>query len=135
MNYGGFFDYNAKKIRLAEVEKELENPDIWSNQELAQELSRQKKQLEGVTTTLDRLGLSIDSCSELYEMATGDNYDEDTLLAIKADLDAAKDEVDRLEFRRMFSHPMDPNNCFIDMGFYVFRRPLNCQIKAGYSFL
>ncbi len=26
-----------------------------------------------------------------------------------------KIDLDKLEFRRMFSHPMDPNNCFIDI--------------------
>ncbi len=114
MNYGGFFDFNDKKQQLAAVEKELENPEIWNNPEQAQDLSRRKKQLENVTLTLEKLDTTIESCLELFELATSD-YDEETLLAIKADLDVTKDELDKLEFRRMFSHPMDPNNCFIDI--------------------
>ena len=114
MNYGGFFDFNDKKQQLAAVEKELENPEIWNNPEQAQDLSRRKKQLETVTLTLEKLDTTIESCLELFELATTD-YDEETLLAIKADLDVTKDELDKLEFRRMFSHPMDPNNCFIDI--------------------
>lgn len=47
-------------------------------------------------------------------MATSE-YDEETILAIQDDLNVAKEELDKLEFRRMFSHPMDPNNCFIDI--------------------
>jgi len=41
--------------------------------------------------------------------------DEDTLIAIEADAATLKGLVEGMEFRRMFSHPMDPNNCFIDI--------------------
>jgi peptide chain release factor 2 len=41
--------------------------------------------------------------------------DEDTLIAIEADVATLKGLVEGMEFRRMFSHPMDPNNCFIDI--------------------
>ena len=47
-------------------------------------------------------------------MARGED-DEDTLLAIDADAQALEQQVAALEFRRMFSHPMDPNNCFVDI--------------------
>lgn len=111
---GGFFDYAGKKSALEKVNLELENPDIWNNQERAQELSKQKKQLEAVVGNLDTLDTTITGCKELFDLATSEN-DEETILLIQADLNIAKDELDKLEFRRMFSHPMDPNNCFIDI--------------------
>jgi len=114
MIFGGFFDYPGKKSTLEQINIELENPDIWDNQERAQELNRQKKQLEAVVLNLDNLGATIISCQELFELAHAEN-DEETLLLIQADLEIAKAELDKLEFRRMFSHPMDPNNCFIDI--------------------
>lgn len=114
MSYGGFFDYEGKFNQLAKVNEELENPNIWNNPEHAQELSRQKKQLEGVVITLDNLKSAIASGAELFDMAREEN-DEDTILLVENDLLAAKAELDKLEFRRMFSHPMDPNNCFIDI--------------------
>jgi len=114
MIFGGFFDYPGKKSTLEQVNIELENPDIWNNQERAQELNKQKKQLEAVVLNLDNLGATIISCLELFELAHAEN-DEETLLLIQADLEIAKAELDKLEFRRMFSHPMDPNNCFIDI--------------------
>ena len=33
MRSGGIFDYDAKRERLEEVERELENPDIWNDPE------------------------------------------------------------------------------------------------------
>lgn len=114
MNLGGSFNYKEKKRKLADIEQELENPDIWNNPDQAQDLSRQKKQLENIVTTLDKLDNNINSCAELLDMAREEN-DEKSILLIQDDLNSAKAELDKLEFRRMFSHPMDPNNCFIDI--------------------
>ena len=47
-------------------------------------------------------------------MARGEN-DDDTLLAVEADAAAIEKQVAALEFRRMFSQPADPNNCFLDI--------------------
>lgn len=114
MNYGGFFDYSGKKTQLEQIEIELENPEIWNDQDNAQELSRKKKQLETVVNSLDNLDNNIASCKELFDMARAEN-DEDTILMVESDINIAKTELDKLEFRRMFSHPMDPNNCFVDI--------------------
>ncbi len=48
------------------------------------------------------------------EMARDEN-DEDTLVAVEADAAALREQVEGLEFRRMFSNPLDKNNCFIDI--------------------
>jgi len=47
-------------------------------------------------------------------MAREEN-DTDTLIAVEADAHALQTQVEGLEFRRMFSNPLDPNNCFIDI--------------------
>ena len=41
--------------------------------------------------------------------------DDDTIHAVKADLDSTEEKLAKLEFRRMFHDPMDPNNCFVDI--------------------
>ena len=41
--------------------------------------------------------------------------DDATLESVAADAAALEKTVAEMEFRRMFSHPMDPNNCFIDI--------------------
>jgi peptide chain release factor 2 len=46
-------------------------------------------------------------------MAREEN-DDATLLSIEADSLSLAQQVEALEFRRMFSNPMDPNNCFMD---------------------
>ena len=41
--------------------------------------------------------------------------DDAALLSIQRDIGNVEKTVAEMEFRRMFSNPMDPNNCFIDI--------------------
>ncbi len=41
--------------------------------------------------------------------------DDATLEGVGADAEALEKTVADMEFRRMFSHPLDPNNCFLDI--------------------
>ncbi|MCC2635999.1 MAG: peptide chain release factor 2, partial [Ramlibacter sp.] len=41
--------------------------------------------------------------------------DEAGLASIEADAAKLREIVEKLEFRRMFNQPADPNNCFLDL--------------------
>ena len=47
-------------------------------------------------------------------MAREEN-DIDTLVAVEADTHSLQKQVEDMEFRRMFSNPLDKNSCFIDI--------------------
>ena len=111
---GGIFDFEAKQKRLAALNREQEDPQLWANQRRAQEIGREKKALEAVVETLKRVGVGIADTSELFELARAEG-DDATLLGIFSDTEKLKNEVAALEFRRMFSNPLDPNNCFMDI--------------------
>ena len=91
----------------------LEHPDVWNNPENAQKLGKEKRMLEGVVNTLNNLETGISDSQELFEMAKEENDDE-SLLGIANDSEALEKTVEEMEFRRMFSEPMDENNCFIE---------------------
>lgn len=44
-----------------------------------------------------------------------DENDDRTLIAVEKDLAPVSQMVGDLEFQRMFSHPQDPNDCFVDI--------------------
>lgn len=113
-NYGGIFDYESKAARLEEVSQLLEDPGIWSHAERAQSLGREKKTLESVVATLDAVSQQLADAGDLFAMAKEEN-DENTLLAVETDVATVEAQVADIEFRRMFSNPADPNNCFIDI--------------------
>jgi peptide chain release factor 2 len=113
-NFGGFFDFDAKSARLIEVNQLLEDPQLWSDPKRAQEMGREKKSLEAVVEALRGLKGRVDESSELLEMARSEN-DDATLLAVEEDVSGIEKEVGDMEFRRMFSNPADPSNCFLDI--------------------
>ncbi len=113
-SYGGIFDYDRKALRLNEVNAALENPSVWNEPKRAQELGREKKLLENVVGTIDHLRGNLDDNTELYEMSKADG-DIAGLQAIEADAHKLREVVEQFEFRRMFSNPADPLNCFIDI--------------------
>jgi peptide chain release factor 2 len=111
---GGIFDLEGKQRRLAEVERELSDPKVWSDQQRAQELGKEKKALEAVVGTLGRVGSGLADAAELFGLAKADN-DDATLEEIGVETTKIEKDIAAMEFRRMFSNPLDPNNCFIDI--------------------
>jgi peptide chain release factor 2 len=67
-----------------------------------------------VVETIDHLRSNLADHTELYEMSKTDE-DFDGLAAIRDEADKLRETVEQLEFRRMFSNPADPGNCFIDI--------------------
>jgi len=92
----------------------LEQPDVWSDQKRAQELGREKKALEDVVDRMRRLDHDLGDATELFELSRADQ-DSSALVAIDADVTALAQQIGDLEFQRMFSNPLDPNNCFLDI--------------------
>jgi len=111
---GGIFDFDAQSLRLKAVARDLEDPQVWADPKRAQELGREKKQLESVVGTLSGLDQNLKDTGELFELARTEG-DEDTLQALQSDVHGLESIVGAMEFRRMFSNPMDPNPCFIDI--------------------
>ncbi|WP_152249164.1 peptide chain release factor 2 [Xanthomonas maliensis] len=110
----GYLDYDAKKERLEEVSRELESPEVWNDAERAQGLGRERSMLEktvgGIADVLSGLADAVD----LLELAESEQ-DEETALAVVADLDRYQLQVEKLEFQRMFSGKMDGANAFVDI--------------------
>ncbi|HEY1607890.1 MAG TPA: peptide chain release factor 2 [Paraburkholderia sp.] len=110
----GYLDYDAKATRLVEVNRELEDPNVWNDSKHAQALGKEKKLLEGVVDVLSSIDNDLRDTQDLFEMAREEN-DEDTLVACEADAGDIEKRVADVEFRRMFANPADPNNAFIDI--------------------
>ncbi|MDB5766593.1 MAG: prfB [Collimonas fungivorans] len=64
--------------------------------------------------TLTKIEADLRDTSDLFQMAR-EEQDEETIEAVEADTEGLHKLVEGMEFRRMFSNPMDPNNCFIDI--------------------
>jgi len=99
---------------LEEVDRELEDPTVWENQDRAQALGKERASLESVITLLERIDQSLTEASELAKLAE-EEEDKSAFRDIKDEVVKAEKEVERLEFRRMFSDEMDANSAYLDV--------------------
>ncbi len=114
LNFGGHFDYDHKKEKLEEIQRELEQPGIWDNPEKAQELNKTRVSLERVITNLDTLQKKLEDCEDLFHLIAEEN-DEKALQETVSELHHHLKTLDQLEFERMFSGKMDPNSAYLDI--------------------
>jgi peptide chain release factor 2 len=88
---------------------------VWDDAKRAQELGKERRTLEAVVQSLEKIDAGLRDSGELFAMAREEG-DDDTLVAIRTDVAEIEKSVAGLEFRRMFNDPMDPNNCFVDIN-------------------
>ncbi|TDK33114.1 peptide chain release factor 2 [Luteimonas terrae] len=110
----GYLDYDARRERLEEVERELEDPNIWNDPERAQALGRERSTLDKTVNGIRNLTEGLDGAIELLELAESES-DEDTAQAVVDDVERFGAEVDKLEFQRMFSGELDGAAAFVDI--------------------
>jgi peptide chain release factor 2 len=111
---GAIFDYAGKRDRLAEVDAELERPDVWNKPEQAQNLGRERARLEDVIRPLERADTGLRDAAELLELAAAEN-DAATAAEVEREVGALGRLANEMEFKRMFAGEMDANNAYVDI--------------------
>jgi peptide chain release factor 2 len=111
---GGTFDYEGKVEQLIEVNRELESPEVWNDQERAQKLGQERSSLERIVNTLSSHSETLSDAKDLLEMAA-DEQDQETFDAVQTDLAELEKALEKLEFQRMFSGKLDANNAYLDI--------------------
>ena len=96
------------------MNRELESPDIWSNAERAQTLGRERSALEKVVNGTRTLTEGLVGAEELLELAEMEG-DESTAQAVVVDVEHYAEDVEKLEFQRMFSGKLDSASAFVDI--------------------
>lgn len=112
--FGGIFDYEGKSERLDEVNRELEQPDVWNNPDEAAKLNQERVSLEAVVNNLDHINSDLIDTREIIELAEAAD-DEGMVNEALQDLRGLEAQIESLEFRRMFAGELDGNNAFLDI--------------------
>ena len=87
---------------------------MWNEPEIAQELGRERSSLEVVVKTIEDLDTGVADARELLDMAVEED-DADTVSDVESDMSDLETQLAKLEFRRMFSGPMDTSNAFLEI--------------------
>ncbi len=111
--FGGTFDLDAKKNRIKALEAQEQDPATWDDRALSQKIGKEKRALEIIVTQVESVSNQLSDNQEFFDLAVEEN-DKETLKTIQVDTEGLEKLVDDIEFKRMFSNPMDANNCFID---------------------
>jgi len=114
LHLGGIFDYDEKSLRLLEVQRELEDPEIWKNQDKAQNFGKEKVQLESVIHVLDGLTKGLQEASEMLNFVEEAN-DQELCDELIIEVTNIEQRIAGLEFKRMFCGEMDANNAYLDI--------------------
>ncbi|MDO6683044.1 peptide chain release factor 2 [Oceanobacter sp. 4_MG-2023] len=108
------FDYANKTERLEEVEQELAQPDVWNDAARAQDLGKERSALEAVVKTIDNLDGGLADLKDLLDMAVEED-DEEAVAEVESELADLQQQLEALEFRRMFSGELDANNAYVEI--------------------
>ena len=77
-------------------------------------MGKERASLEAIVHTIDNLDSGISEVEELLQLAQEEGDDE-LLQAANKDLEGLSSQLEKLEFRRMFSGDMDGNHAYLDI--------------------
>ena len=92
----------------------LGQSEIWNEPDKAQELGRERANLEAVVNTINGMDAGLSDCQDLLEMSVAED-DEESVADVVEELNGLQELLEKLEFRRMFSGEMDVNSAYLDI--------------------
>lgn len=114
-NLGGFFDADAKRRQLEELEARISAPDFWNDSEAAQKIVQQRSRLEKALQQQENFETGVSDAEVLFEFAADDANSAKDLTELIARLEK---QVGEAETQSLLSGETDANNAI-------------CSIQAG----
>lgn len=113
-NSGGIFDLDKNQKRLKELENELNDPEIWKNQEKADNLSRELKTLRSIVGPYNEIKEQYDSLKELFSIVEPE--DSESVKSLMEDMESVRKTMDELEFRCILGDEADRCDAIISIN-------------------
>ncbi len=106
------FDEAELTERLGEVDSLVAEPDLWDDQERAQRLLKEQKDIKAMLESIRRPGAQLEDAATAIEL--GEELDDAEMLAeANASLAAAAEGIEALELRRMLGQPEDKKSAIL----------------------
>ncbi|HEV2490842.1 MAG TPA: peptide chain release factor 2 [Candidatus Acidoferrales bacterium] len=113
---GAIFDAPASRERLKLLEVKSSAPDFWQDQQKAQSILQQRKQVEGNIAADEKLAQALSDIETFFHMAHEESdaaQRESVLAEISGELDAADKFIGELETRTLLSGENDALNAIM----------------------
>lgn len=114
MSSGGCFEVDRKRLKIEEQESIAGKPTFWDDQQKAQALLRETKQLKTVVGAWDAQVRAISDAEVLLDLAE-EAGDADTAREAEASVAAVRKAFEDLEFRRMLSGELDGSDAIVQI--------------------
>ena len=141
MIYGGCFDIPNKKIKLKELEDEMNSPTFWDNQDKANSILSEIQSLKSAINDIDALKTKVNDLNELVK-----SDDQDAFSLIEEELPSIEEETDRLELLLLLNGEYDRNNAILevhsgaggteacDWAYMIYRMYIRWIESKGYTY-
>ena len=105
-------DPESKRAQIAELEREVARPDLWDDQENAQQVTGKLSHLQGEVERLMSLRSRLDDVAVLVELAQTES-DAEVLEEADRELASLRRSIDTLEVRTLLSGEYDPREALV----------------------
>jgi len=112
LNSGVSFDASARSRELAASEKQIARPDFWQDQEASQKVLQTRRRLEEALETDRLLERALADLKAYFELA---REGESVAGELRAELDALRERLDRLETATLLGGENDRLNAIVTL--------------------
>ncbi|HET7209857.1 MAG TPA: peptide chain release factor 2 [Terriglobales bacterium] len=105
-----YLDADTLRKQLAEVEKQVADPNLWSNPEKSQQIMRERKRLQDVLTTEEELSRREQDIQTYFDLAREGERVESEL---RSEIGSLRTLVERLETESLLSGENDARNAIV----------------------
>ncbi|MGE0545614.1 MAG: peptide chain release factor 2 [Kofleriaceae bacterium] len=110
-----YFDVDAKRLKIEELDSIAARPTFWDDQKKAQAVLRDKKQLEQVVNGYDTQLRTLSDAEVLLDLAE-EASDEASAKEAEDQVAAIRKALDDIEFRRMLSGELDSGGAIVQIS-------------------
>ncbi|MBR5192703.1 MAG: peptide chain release factor 2 [Clostridia bacterium] len=114
MKLGTLFDLDVLRLSLKEKTQLSEKPEIYSNLEKAQELSKEIARLENKISVFDKVEKSLTDCVDLIDLAEMEN-DESVIEEVDKELTNIKNTLEEVMLQALLKGKYDKLNAILTL--------------------
>ncbi|MFH1394905.1 MAG: peptide chain release factor 2 [Candidatus Omnitrophota bacterium] len=110
----GYFDLDQTRKMMKELESELNAPDVWKNQEKADQLSRDLRHLRAVIGPYEEIKERYVAVKELSEIV--EENDEESINSLGTEISEISESIDKLEFKCILGGEADRCDAIVSIN-------------------
>jgi peptide chain release factor 2 len=108
-----FLDISVKSAEMDHLQEQMNAPDFWDNQDMANKILRELKYVRAIVEPFERLQLRVEELEELADICS---EDPDSVKEVYEELCQLEPDLNALESKSLLSNPFDKNNAILSIN-------------------